>query len=132
MSVSSFTSVSLDPPLVGFFPGNRSSTWASIRQAGRFCANVLSAEQEALCQRFASRASDKFDGVEYEVSDNGLPILGGAIASIECMTESVTPAGDHDFALGRVLALVSDQVKHPLVFFRSGYGRFLSTVPCSA
>lgn len=132
MSISSFTSVSLQPPLVGFFPGSHSVTSAKIKEAGRFCANVLSAEQEALCRRFATQSPNKFDGVDFHISDNGLPILAGAIASIECTVESVTSAGDHDFVLGRVVALDTDNVKHPLVFFRSGYGQFQAAATCGA
>jgi flavin reductase (DIM6/NTAB) family NADH-FMN oxidoreductase RutF len=132
MAVSSFTSASLDPPLVAFFPGKASSSWARIRGAGRFCVNILAADQEDVCRKFASHEQDKFGGVDYTMSPLGLPIIEGAIASIECELENVVDAGDHDLALGRVMALTSDGERHPLVFFKSGYGHFRSNAPTSA
>ena len=64
ITIGSFASVSLDPPLVGFFPGTRSQSWAAIRESGRFCVNVLGSHQEELCWRFAKEGDDKFAGIE--------------------------------------------------------------------
>ena len=73
--VGSFTSISLDPPLVGFFPDKRSGTWPRIEATGRFCVNVLGADQLALCRRFAARADDKFAELAHGQSPAGLPVL---------------------------------------------------------
>ncbi len=123
MVVGSFSSVSLDPPLVGFFPAASSSSWPMIEQAGNFCVNVLASDQTALCRQIAG-PGDKFAGVEYSISEHRLPILAGAMAFIECRLESVTAAGDHFLVLGRVLRLEVHRVIDPLLFFRGQYGTF--------
>ncbi len=124
MAVGSFTSASLDPPLIAFFPDKSSSSWPRIAVAGRFCVNILAADQEDICRRFASRAKDKFEGIGHHISDNGVPVLSGSVAAIECDLESVSEAGDHYCALGRVISLMVDRTRPPLLFFQSGYGRF--------
>src|SRR5207245_1163323 len=83
LTVGSFFSISLDPPLVGFCAANTSKTWPIIRRAGRFCVNVLAADQEALCRRFADTGTNKFDGLTWATSDGGCPRLDKAIAWID-------------------------------------------------
>lgn len=122
--VGSFTSVSLDPPLVAFFPDKKSTSWPRIAAAGHFCVNILSADQEHLCRQFASRAGDKFAGVETRAASTGAPIVGGAVAWIDCELDSVTEAGDHYIVLGRVRELQVETGALPLLFFQGGYGRF--------
>jgi flavin reductase (DIM6/NTAB) family NADH-FMN oxidoreductase RutF len=124
--VGSFTSVSLDPPLVAFFPGKASTSWPKIRSAGRFCVNILGADQEHLCRRFASRAQDKFGGLECASAASGSPVLPGVVAWIDCDLESVTEAGDHFIVVGRVRELDRDVRGLPLLFFQGGYGGFTS------
>lgn len=123
MAVTSFTSVSLDPPLVAFCPDKKSSTWPQIEKAGRFCVNLLASDQHATCGSFASRGGDKFAGVDYEVSRHGVPVLSGALASIECEVHSVIEAGDHYIVLGRVLQMDALEEGAPLLFFRSAYSQ---------
>ena len=98
--VGSFTSVSLDPPLVAFFPDKSSTSWPRIHGAGRFCVNILSAEQEDVCRNFATRKQDKFEGVACRDAESGSPIIEGVVAWIDCDLESVTEAGDHYIVLG--------------------------------
>ena len=74
MAVGSFTSVSLDPPLVAFLPDRKSSSFPKIRETGSFCVNVLTADQEHICRAFASKADDKFAGIAWHAA----PILGSA------------------------------------------------------
>jgi flavin reductase (DIM6/NTAB) family NADH-FMN oxidoreductase RutF/DNA-binding IclR family transcriptional regulator len=124
MSVGSFTSVSLNPPLVAFFPDRTSTSWNRIRATGQFCVNILSADQEAVCRRFASRRPDKFDGIGFHRSKWGLPILNDSVAWVDCEIHSVAEAGDHDIVLGKVRELAVQRVELPLLFFRGGYGRF--------
>lgn len=121
MVVGSFTSVSLDPPLVGFLPMTSSESWRRIGATGRFCVNVLSARQEMLCRTFASRTPDKYEGVDYRLSPGGLPILDGAIAWIECSIHAEHEAGDHLIVLGAVRALDVDRPETPLLFFKGDY-----------
>ena len=124
MIVGSFTSVSLDPPLVAFLPTLTSYTFGELRKAEVFCINVLSAEQEGLCRKFASRDEDKWAGVEWTPSPVGAPILQGAVAWMECSTESIVEAGDHYLVMGRVRDLGVENPVAPLLFFQGGYGRF--------
>jgi flavin reductase (DIM6/NTAB) family NADH-FMN oxidoreductase RutF/DNA-binding IclR family transcriptional regulator len=122
--VGSFTSVSLDPPLVAFLPAKASNTWRQMEGLGSFCVNVLGAEQEEVCRAFASKRDDKFDGVEHREAPSGSPIIDGVVAWIDCDVESVTEAGDHYIVVGRVRHLDVEAPSLPLLFFQGGYGRF--------
>ncbi|ARO15490.1 monooxygenase/oxidoreductase [Ketogulonicigenium robustum] len=125
MVVGSFTSVSLDPPLVAYLPTKSSGTYARMRHATHLVFNVLSADQTDLCRRFASRAvTDKWTGVAWHPSANGLPILDEAVAWIEGEVQQVIDAGDHDLVFLRVQDLAAPNDTLPLVFFQGGYGRF--------
>ncbi len=123
MAVGSFASVSLDPPLVGFFAGKASSTWPNIRAAGAFCVNVLAQDQEDVSRVFASPGVDKFAGVGWRHGGTGAPLLEGVVAWIDCDLDSVVDAGDHELALGRVRELQVAAETDPLVFYRGGYAR---------
>lgn len=124
MVVGTFSSVSIDPPLVGFLPDKSSSTWPQLEAAGRFCVNVLASDQQGVCRQLAGKGPDKFAEVEYSVSDHNLPVIAGALATIECALHSVTDAGDHFFVLGRVLRLEAMREADPMLFFRGRYGGF--------
>lgn len=124
MAVGSFTSISLDPPLVGFFPDSSSTSWPKIEKSGGFCVNILSHEQEWLCRRFASKADDKFDTVKYRLTDTGRPIIDDVIAWIDCSVFAVHAAGDHFIAIGSVTSLSIERDAMPLVFCRGSYGGF--------
>jgi flavin reductase (DIM6/NTAB) family NADH-FMN oxidoreductase RutF/DNA-binding IclR family transcriptional regulator len=122
--VGSFSSVSLDPPLVAFFPDKGSTSWPKIAAAGSFCVNILGAEQEHVCRRFASTAPDKFEGIACRPAGSGAPIIEGVVAWIDCDLERVEEAGDHFFVVGRVRELDVESKLLPLLFFQGGYGRF--------
>ncbi|TQM77724.1 flavin reductase family protein [Thermopolyspora flexuosa] len=122
MAVGSFTSVSLRPALVGFFPDSGSTTWPRIRAAGAFCVNVLGEEHEELCRRFATRGADKFASLGWEPGETGSPILDDATAWIDCRLDAVLETGDHYLALGRVVDLGVKKATGPLIFYRGGYG----------
>ncbi|CAB4364651.1 MAG: flavin reductase [Actinobacteria bacterium] len=129
LTIGSFTSVSLDPPLVGFLPTVDSDRWADIDDTGSFCVNVLGADQGELCWRFAKSSIEQpFEGVDWQPSAiTGSPVLDGAIAWIDCRIEHVVEAGDHVFVLGRVLELEHAAPEHdpnPLLFFRGKLGDF--------
>jgi len=124
MVVGTFTSVSLDPPLVGFLPDKNSSSWPKIEQAGKFCVNILASDQQQVCRQVAAKGPDKFAGVEFSVSGNGLPVIADAIAIIECEIASVVDAGDHWFVLGKVLKLETTREDDPMLFYRGRYGGF--------
>jgi flavin reductase (DIM6/NTAB) family NADH-FMN oxidoreductase RutF len=124
MTVGSFTSVSLSPPLVAFLPGKDSRTSPKIIRSGRFCVNVLGAHQEPVSRAFATGGDRKFEGLEWTPSPSGLPRLDSAVAWIECAVEAVHDAGDHDIVVGRVTSLEAAGPPLPLLFFQGGYGRF--------
>lgn len=124
MVVGSFSSVSLAPPLVAFFPDKGSSSWAKLRGCETFCVNILAAGQEETCRRLASKDPDKFAGVPHRMTPGGNPLIVGVVAWIECVPDAVLDAGDHDMVMGRVLALEIADGDLPLLFFRGGYGRF--------
>lgn len=124
MVIGSFTSVSLDPPLVAFFPDKGSSSWARLRSSRRFCINILSADQEGICRKLASKDPDKFSGVGNGLSPLGNPRLESVVAWIECSQHSITDAGDHDMVMGRIEELEIATGELPLLFFQGGYGRF--------
>ncbi|HTK64424.1 MAG TPA: flavin reductase family protein [Pseudonocardia sp.] len=124
MAVGSFTSVSLDPPLVAFLPDKSSTSFPKIRTASSFCVNVLAADQEDVCRGFAMRGGDKFAGVDWKPTSSGAPRLEGVSAWIDCEFESVTEAGDHYIVLGRVRELEAPGDGLPLVFFQGTYGHF--------
>ncbi|ARJ04188.1 monooxygenase [Cnuibacter physcomitrellae] len=132
MTVGTFTSVSLDPPLIGFFPDRRSTSWPGIAAAGRFCVNVLADDQEHLGRQFASKGGDKFVGVAHRVSDSGLPLLDGAVAWIECSLYSVGDAGDHVLVLGEVETLSAEHTASPLVFHKGAFRQVAYPVPAVA
>ncbi|WP_043674112.1 flavin reductase family protein [Streptomyces xylophagus] len=121
----SFSSLSLDPPLVAFMVGRTSTTWPRIARAGVFCVNVLGAHQGELCRGFAISGTDKFANVPYDASPaSGSPRLSGAAAWIDCTIHAVHTGGDHLIVVGRVDALgtADDGGEAPLLFHR---GRFL-------
>jgi len=120
-AVGSFFSVSLEPALVGFCVAESSTSWPGIQRTGRFCANVLAADQEDVCRNFASSGGDKFQGVGWRHSRLGSPILNDVLAWIDCEIESQHAAGDHEIVVGRVRDLAVGRETHPLLFFRGGY-----------
>jgi flavin reductase (DIM6/NTAB) family NADH-FMN oxidoreductase RutF len=126
MAVGSFTSVSLDPPLVAFMPDKSSSSWPKFRDSGAFCVNILGAEQESVCRAFAMKGGDKFAELAWHAASSGSPILDGALAWIDCDIDVVHEAGDHYIVIGLVRELDIGTPALPLVFFQGGYGRFSS------
>ncbi|MFI6407519.1 flavin reductase family protein [Streptomyces sp. NPDC050548] len=127
MIVGSFTSVSLDPPLVAFLADRSSSTFPKIRNAGRYCVNALAADQEAVCRLMAAKDADRFEGIDWQSSPLGNPVLEGVVAWVDCVIEEVVELGDHYLAVGRVRDLGIRSAKTPLLFFRGGYGDYFST-----
>jgi 3-hydroxy-9,10-secoandrosta-1,3,5(10)-triene-9,17-dione monooxygenase reductase component len=123
LAASSFTSVSLDPPLVLFCAGRSSTTWPRIQAAGRYCVNILNDDQELLARQFAGKG-DKFVGVGWRAGATGSPVLESALAWLDCLVESEIVAGDHLIVVGRVQALGAKDHGGPLAYFRGGYGVF--------
>jgi len=118
----SFSSLSLNPPLVVFAPSRTSRTWPRLRQIGRFCVNVLAEGQTRLSQAFARSGEDKFAGVPWTRSRHGSPVLEDVVAWIDCALWAEYDGGDHTLVAARVLDLGADPSRRPLVFHRGSYG----------
>lgn len=116
-----FTSLSLDPPLISFAISRKSGSRPRILDAGRFCVNILAFDQPGLCTRFATRGVDRFEGVSWWHSPGGSPILDGVLAWVDCTVEAEYPAGDHTIVIGRVEDLEHLRDAAPLVYHRGGY-----------
>ncbi|TFC80560.1 flavin reductase [Cryobacterium sp. TMS1-20-1] len=120
MSCNSFSSVSLDPPLVGIFVASTSSTWPGIRDSGSFTINVLASHHEELSRNFSRRGVDRFRDVLWSRRPSG-PALDEAVAWIECELFAELETGDHTLALGRVTAIEMQDGLEPLIFHRGQY-----------
>ncbi len=116
-----FAALSLDPPLVLCCPAKTSASWPRLARTGRFCANVLAAEQRELARRFGVSGADKFDGVSWSPDPSGLPVLAGVLTWASCAIETVHEAGDHFVVIARVVDLGDSTAGNPLLFYR---GRF--------
>lgn len=127
VAIGSFASISLDPPLVGFFLGTESSSWPAMEAAGQFCVNILRSDQQALCGLMASKADDKFSSVETTPAPvTGSPVLPGVLGAIDCRIDEVVKTGDHNLIIGRVLHLgaADDGDTGPMVFYKGQYGSY--------
>ena len=124
MTVGSFFSVSLDPPLVGLCADKASSSWSKIAPANCFTVNFLAEDQKEISTHFASKAADKFDDLNWRPAATGSPILDDVIGWADCVTEQTVESGDHWIIIGRVIEIAIERDVDPLVFFRGGYGSF--------
>ena len=122
ITVSAFSSLSLEPPLILICIDKRASVHDYLKEGGHFAVNILGDDQELISRRFASKVADRFEGLGYSIGNTGAPLISGALASIECSIVHLYPGGDHTIIVGEVLATdVSDG--HPLAYFRGGYVR---------
>ncbi|MGY2703664.1 MULTISPECIES: flavin reductase family protein [unclassified Nocardioides] len=124
LTCQSFSSVSLEPPLVVFIPAKSSRAWPLIQRSGKFCVSFLAADQAELSNTMASRGVDKFADVKWTPSpETGSPMLDGALARVDCTIHAVHEAGDHYVVIGRVvdLAIQDDGDRDPLLFYRGEY-----------
>jgi flavin reductase (DIM6/NTAB) family NADH-FMN oxidoreductase RutF/DNA-binding IclR family transcriptional regulator len=124
MVVGTFTSVSLDPPLVAFMPTTTSGTYALMRDSAAYCINVLAHDQLDLCRLMAVPRPGKFDDVAWSMSEHGAPVLHDAVAHIHCRPRDVVEAGDHLIVLCEVRDMRVTRPVTPLLFFQGGYGGF--------
>lgn len=125
LTVNSFSSLSLTPPLCLFSVGRSQVSAPWFKKASAFAVNVLALEQEALAWQFARPAEDKFSGVEWTHGNDGVPLLDGALATFECRTWDIHDGGDHHLVIGEI-------VRHdrtgaaPLLFHR---GKMVTLAP---
>ena len=122
ITVNSFASVSLSPPLILWSPDKKSARHDPFVQAQDFAVHILSSEQKSICDGFV-KSSDAFDPNHTVLSDQGVPIIPNALATFECETQSTIDAGDHTIILGKVNR-VSFADGDPLVFWRGQISKF--------
>lgn len=120
LTVNSFNSVSLTPPLIVWSLGNNSAVREVLEGCEYYAVNVLADDQEALSNLFASKAADRFAGVEWEAGLGGAPILAGCAAVFECRNSLRHPGGDHVIFIGEVERCDRSE-REPLVFFNGRY-----------
>ena len=121
VTVNSFASLSLDPPLVSWCLRRSSYSLLAFRHSRRFTINVLGSSHSALCTRFAKGDPNKWHGIPFQLGGNGCPSLEQSIAALECTHVGEHDAGDHVLFIGEIKQAWAAQGAHPLVFFRGGY-----------
>lgn len=127
MVVGTFSSVSLDPPLVSFMPMTTSNSYAKLREAQRLCISVLAADQLQDCRTLASKDPHKFDKVDWTPSKDGVPMIDNAVAYIHGSLSKEMEAGDHYISLVAYDDVSVNRPVAPLLFFQGGYGGFSTT-----
>lgn len=120
LTVSAFSSVSLDPPLVLVCIEKGTRTHDALSRSGVFVVNLLAEDQEEVSRRFASRAADKFAGLDYAEGAVGAPVLPGVLGNVECRVRQTCDGGDHTIFVGEVEATNVSEGS-PLIYFRGGY-----------
>jgi len=120
MTVASFASLSLHPPLVLVCIERSVKTHDAIAASGKYGVSILSSAQADISSKFASRSDDKFNGVEIVAGENGVPLIAGALTSIECRLYDRVLGGDHTIFIGEV-EKIHTREGDPLLYFRSGY-----------
>lgn len=128
LTVNSFSSVSLDPPLILWSQSVKAPSHEIFSKAPRFAVNILAEDQIPVSQRFAGGRPDKFSAVDTHPGAGNVPLIDGCCAYIECVTQAVIPGGDHTVYLGRVQR-VARKAKPPLIF---SDGRYMSVQPHEA
>ncbi|MEV5879478.1 flavin reductase family protein [Streptomyces sp. NPDC052101] len=117
----SFASLSLDPPLVMLSVGRSSTSWPRIERVGRFCVNILAADQQEICAALGARGGRKFASVPWHTSPHGTVVIDGALATVDCRLANVHEAGDHHIVTGEVTGLAARENAGPLLYYRSRY-----------
>lgn len=121
LTVNAFSSVSLDPPQVLVCLGRQSTSIEPIKAHGYFAVNILSSTQKDISIRFANKSDDKWGGVDYSPGLEGIPLLAGCIAHLQCSVVSTVVSGDHVIVIGEVVQADHNVSGAPLVYFRGAY-----------
>lgn len=132
LTVNSFSSVSLAPPLVLFSLARDTKCFEALSVAAGFAVNMLSLDQQDLCDLFAGPAENKFAGLDWMPGRTGAPLLAGCIARAECTTRHRYDGGDHVILVGEVQALDVLSDAAPLIYYRSAYATVAAPAPSRA
>ena len=123
LTANSFTSVSLEPPLVLFCLDRRSYSYGHFERASHFAVNVLAVEQQDVSNHFARPSEDKWKDMSLDLCGVGVPSFKDALAVFECETHRIHDGGDHIIVVGRVLSFTYRDEGTPLLYYRGRYGR---------
>ncbi len=123
LTANSFTSVSLDPPLVLFCLDRRSFSFAHFERATHFAINVLSADQQTISNHFARPSEDKWTDMTIDYCGVGCPAFKDALAIFECKLHGIHDGGDHVIVVGEVVSFTYQRDGAPLLYYRGKYGR---------
>jgi flavin reductase (DIM6/NTAB) family NADH-FMN oxidoreductase RutF len=123
LTANSFTSLSLDPPLLLVCVANNAGSAPVLRQAEHFAVNLLQIGQQPASNRFAGRGEDRFAGTPWTPGETGMPLLDGALGSFECKRHAVHDGGDHFILVGEVVRAQFEPRRDPLLYFRGKYRR---------
>jgi flavin reductase (DIM6/NTAB) family NADH-FMN oxidoreductase RutF len=127
LTVSAFSSLSLEPPLVLVCIMKGLFTYTALEESGAFAVNILSADQKEFGLRFAGLipgVEDRFAGVSYTTAVTGSPILPGVLSWVDCRTVQITDGGDHGIFVGEVMAATTPQEGEPLLYHNRRWGTF--------
>ncbi|MDN4160066.1 flavin reductase family protein [Nocardioides abyssi] len=127
LAASSFTSVSLDPPLVSFSVANTSKTWPTLRRAAHLGVTILASHQGTICRQLAGPVEERFAGIGLHTTEDGAVLLDEGLARFDCSIHDEVVAGDHTLVLLRLHSVENADTSLPLVFHRSGFGRLEAT-----
>ena len=123
LTANSFSSLSIDPPLVLFCLDRNVVSFPAFHSNRHFAVNILGADQQEMSRRFARSGPEKWDGVAFETWNTGSPILGGCIANLECDIDSIYEGGDHVIIVGKVVRMAqADDDRGPLTYYCGRYG----------
>ncbi|MEU8207274.1 flavin reductase family protein [Streptosporangium sp. NPDC049046] len=126
LTATSFSSVSLTPPLVSFYVDRSSTTWPRLRQADHFAVNVLASDQAEVASRFARKGVDRFAApTSWTPGHLGTPLLGGVSAHLVCAPHSTVDIGDHVLVVGLVIETGLEPGGRPLLYHQGRFGRFI-------
>jgi flavin reductase (DIM6/NTAB) family NADH-FMN oxidoreductase RutF len=120
LTANSFTSVSLDPPMVLFCLDRKVASFEAFNQGGGFAVNILTEEQKEISNRFATSGDDKWEGVSFDTWDGTSPIIPNSLANMECRVSEIFEGGDHIIILGKVTRIASGEAT-PLLYWRGQY-----------
>ena len=124
LTATSFTSVSLDPPLVSFYVAQSSTTLPALQTAATFAVNVLTHGQSGLAARFAARDVDRFDGTRWHPAPSGEPLLDDVAVHLLCAWHATHAIGDHLLVVGRVTGIRLGEAEAPLLYHGGRFGGF--------
>ncbi|WP_214111201.1 flavin reductase family protein [Acrocarpospora catenulata] len=124
LTATSFTSVSLSPPLVSFYVDQTSTTWPALSQAEHFAVNVLAGHQSELASRFARKGVDRFADTEWSPGPGEVPLLAGVARHLVCRAHHTAEVGDHILVVGLVIATSGPGTDSPLIYHQGRFGDF--------